>query len=88
MSKDEDRYCQVHPENEATAKCMKFNRRFCDLDFEPDAEQPAQCFSEGTYCEYRSQCLVWEKLRQRKRQLRQREQEGKEKFEEETGTEG
>ncbi len=72
---DKDRYCQNHPQNPVTARCLKFNRRFCDLDFELDAEEPARCLSEGTFCEYRSQCMVWEKLRERKRKLRKLQQE-------------
>ena len=64
--KDDNR-CQNHPDEEVTARCVRFDRRFCDLDFEPGAEDPAECLSEGTYCEYRDQCMVWAKVRERKR---------------------
>jgi hypothetical protein len=59
-------HCQNHPAEPVTARCVRFNRRFCDLDFAPDAAEPAECLSAGTYCEYRPQCLVWEKVRARR----------------------
>jgi len=65
----DDTHCQNHPDRDVTARCVRFNRRFCDLDFEPDANDPAECLSEGTYCEYRDQCVVWEKVRRRKRRM-------------------
>lgn len=69
----ENNQCQNHPDREVTARCVRFNRRFCGLDFEPDSPNPAECLSAGTYCEYRPQCMVWEKIRRRKRALRERD---------------
>jgi len=63
----DNEHCQNHPNKRVTARCVRFNRRFCDLDFR---EGDVECLSEGTYCEYRSQCMVWEKVRERKRQRR------------------
>ncbi len=64
---DKDR-CQNHPDQPVTARCLRFDRRFCELDFEEGGE--AECLSKGTYCEYRSQCMIWEKLRKKKRRER------------------
>lgn len=62
-------HCQNHPDREVTARCVRFNRRFCDLDFIP-GKKGAECLSEGSYCQHRSQCMVWEKIRQRRRRER------------------
>jgi len=59
-------HCPNHPDREVTARCVRFNRRFCDLDFEPGPDQ-AECLSEGTYCEFRSQCMVFARVKRRRR---------------------
>lgn len=58
--------CQNHPDEAVTARCIRFDRRFCDLDFALDAAHPAECLSAGTYCEFRKQCMVWAKARERR----------------------
>lgn len=62
----DDGHCQNHPSRSVTARCVRFNRRFCDLDF-GDAPETAPCLSEGTYCEYRGQCMVRAKINERRR---------------------
>jgi hypothetical protein len=66
-------HCQNHPDNEVTARCVRFDRRFCDKEFEPETENPAECLSEGTYCEYRDQCMVWAKARRRRKKAKEAE---------------
>ena len=57
--------CPRHPGSAVTARCVRFDRRFCEADF-AEAE-PVECLSAGTYCEYRKQCVLWERLRERRR---------------------
>jgi len=66
-------HCQSHPGQPVTARCVRFDRRFCDKEFEPGADEPAECLSEGTYCEYREQCMVWAKVRGRRRKEKEAE---------------
>ncbi len=63
--------CQNHPDQPVTARCVRFNRRFCDLDFE-SRDNPAVCLSPVAYCEYRPQCLVWAKSRARRKKQAER----------------
>jgi len=59
-----DAFCQNHPEREAVARCIKFNRRFCSECMESGE---AECLSPDSHCKYRPQCLVWEMARARRR---------------------
>jgi hypothetical protein len=65
----ENNHCQNHPDRAVTARCVRFNRRFCELDFE-SSDSPAECLSPVAYCEYRPQCLVWAKSRAREKRER------------------
>ena len=64
MSRDDN--CPNHPEFGVTARCVRFDRRFCDRDFET-RDQAAQCLSPKAYCEFRAQCLVWAKSKAKKK---------------------
>ena len=58
----DDDHCQNHPDQPVTARCARFNRRFCELDF-PGSGPEVECLSAGMHCEERPRCLIWEKLR-------------------------
>jgi hypothetical protein len=62
----DNEHCQNHPDQAVTARCVRFNRRFCELDFREGPEQ-ATCLSPTAYCEFRPQCLVWAKYRARRK---------------------
>lgn len=62
----EPEHCPQHPGREITARRLRFNRRFCDLDFEPGPDQ-TECLSEGAHCDYRSQCMVFARVKRRRR---------------------
>jgi len=76
MTADDQDRCQNHPNRPVTARCLRFNRRFCDLDFEEDFDPRVECLSEGTYCEYRDQCMVWAKIKQRRRREKRKKAPG------------
>ena len=63
---DENLSCPSHPEREVTARCVRFDRRFCELDFE--GTNQAECLSPTSYCEFRQQCLVWQRFRKNRKQ--------------------
>lgn len=68
-------YCQQHPEERASAWCLRYNRSYCARDFEEPGR--VECLSPGPFCKFRSNCLVWENLteEQRRKKLKETRQE-------------
>jgi len=70
---DKDK-CMVHPDRPVAARCMRFNRRYCAECMENENE-PVECLSGRTYCEYRPQCMIYEIVKRRRRKQREAESE-------------
>ena len=61
-------HCRNHPERDAAAFCQKHNRGFCRECCDcPDGEHCAGCVDPARYCKYRTQCLIPEIVRERRR---------------------
>jgi hypothetical protein len=60
--------CRRHPEEEAKAVCEKFGVGYCRLCCDdPDLPEGCGCSSPRQHCKFRSQCLVWEMSRKRRK---------------------
>jgi hypothetical protein len=60
--------CRNHPDREAAAVCQKLGSGFCAECCEcPDAERCCGCLDPQVYCQHRTQCLIWEAARERRR---------------------
>lgn len=60
--------CRNHPEREAQALCEKHGAGFCaECCRCLDAERCCGCLDPRVYCAFRTQCLVWELSRERRR---------------------
>jgi len=60
--------CRNHPEQDATALCQKLGVGFCTACCA--CEETAACcgcLDPQVYCQFRSQCLVWELSRPRRK---------------------
>ncbi len=71
MTEVDQNHCPRHPDQSVVARCVRFNRRFCELCFQDPDDKP-ECLSEGTYCEYRSQCTLYERVKRRRREERRK----------------
>ncbi len=60
--------CRNHPDREAAAVCQRFDtgycRECCDC---PRAEHCAECIDPKNYCKFRTQCIIQETARERRR---------------------
>lgn len=60
--------CRNHPDRDATALCQKLGIGFCTECCRcPDAAACCGCLDPKVYCQFRTQCLVWEASRERRR---------------------
>jgi hypothetical protein len=60
--------CVNHPEREAGAVCRKHGRGFCAQCCEcRDTLRCCGCLDPKVYCAYRTQCLIWELSRERRK---------------------
>lgn len=60
--------CRNHPEREAVAVCQKLGSGFCaECCACRDALRCCACLDPQVYCAFRTQCLVWEHSRERRR---------------------
>jgi len=60
--------CRNHPDRPATALCQKHGTGFCAECCEClDAVRCCSCLDPEVYCTYRTQCLIWEHARERRR---------------------
>jgi hypothetical protein len=73
MAKNGDT-CPRHPGQPVVASCLRFDRRYCEIDFQ-DHAHPVECLSAGTHCSERSRCMVWARMKEEKR-LRRRQKRG------------
>jgi len=63
--------CKFHPEREAVALCEKFGVGYCQGCCEdPALPEGCTCSSPGQHCRFRSQCIVWERSKERRRRQR------------------
>ena len=60
--------CRNHPERPAAAICQKLGTGFCAQCCEcPAAQECCGCLDPQVYCRFRTQCLIWENARERRR---------------------
>ncbi|HWR97142.1 MAG TPA: hypothetical protein VN317_01850 [Candidatus Methanoperedens sp.] len=60
--------CRNHPDRAAVVLCQKLGTGFCGECCEClRAEECCGCLDPKVYCQYRTQCLVWEMSRARRR---------------------
>lgn len=60
--------CRNHPDRDATAICQKLGTGFCAECCE--CGNPAECcgcLDPQVYCTFRTQCLIWEMSRERRK---------------------
>jgi len=61
--------CRRHADREAVAVCQKHRAGFCTECCEClDAQRCCECLDPKVYCQFRTQCLIWELARERRRQ--------------------
>ncbi|MGM0427600.1 MAG: hypothetical protein ACQEQ7_10230 [Thermodesulfobacteriota bacterium] len=58
--------CRNHPDREARFTCQKMNVGYC-LECLEDCEA---CTDPCGYCQFRSQCIIWEKCRKSEKRYR------------------
>ena len=60
--------CKKHPDREAIAICQKHQAGFCRECCEcRDSLYCCNCVDPKLYCRFRTQCLVWELSRERRK---------------------
>ena len=60
--------CRIHPEREALAVCQKHEAGFCrDCCECLNIDQCCECLDPKLYCKFRSQCIIWEMSRDRRK---------------------
>ena len=60
--------CRNHPDRAAAAICQKLSTGFCAECCEcPTAQSCCGCLDPNVYCQFRTQCLIWEIARERRR---------------------
>ena len=60
--------CRNHPGRAAAAICQKLGTGFCAECCEcPTATACCGCLDPQVYCRFRTQCLIWEGARERRR---------------------
>jgi hypothetical protein len=60
--------CRNHPDRAAAASCQKLGTGFCSRCCEcGDLAECCGCLDPQVYCAFRTQCLIWEMSRERRR---------------------
>lgn len=60
--------CRTHPHREAAAVCQKHESGFClECCRCLTADYCCVCLDPRLYCKYRSQCVIWETSRDRRK---------------------
>ena len=60
--------CRNHPDRDAAAICQKLGAGFCRECCEcRDVAACCGCLDPQVYCTFRTQCLIWEMSRQRRK---------------------
>ncbi len=60
--------CKNHPDQEAIAICQKHQVGFCEECCEcKDSKYCCNCLDPNLYCQFRTQCLIWELSRERRK---------------------
>jgi len=60
--------CRNHVDREAAAVCQKHAAGFCAECCEcRDALRCCACLDPQVYCQFRTQCMIWEHERERRR---------------------
>ena len=69
-----DDNCPRHPGQPVVAACLRFDRRYCEIDF-GDPDHPVVCLSAGTHCSERPRCMLWVRMKDEQRAKRRLEAE-------------
>ncbi len=60
--------CKIHPGRPAAALCQKLGTGYCTECCEcRDATECCGCADPKVYCQFRTQCLIWDQSRGRRR---------------------
>jgi len=63
--------CKNHPDREAIGVCLKHETGFCLECCEClNIDECCECLDPKLYCSFRSQCIIWERSKERKRKDR------------------
>jgi len=61
--------CRNHPERDAIATCQKYETGFCEECCEClNIDYCCECLDPKLYCKFRTQCLIWEMSRDRRKE--------------------
>jgi len=61
--------CRNHPDREAIATCQKYETGFCEECCEClNIDYCCECIDPKLYCKFRTQCLIWEMSRDRRKE--------------------
>ncbi len=55
--------CRYHPDREASVVCQKMGTGYCESCMDAGVD----CIDPTAYCKFRTQCMVWELEKERKR---------------------
>ena len=60
--------CKNHPERDAVGVCQKHETGFCQDCCEClDIDDCCDCLDPKLYCKFRTQCVIWERSRDRRK---------------------
>jgi hypothetical protein len=60
--------CRNHPDREAIGVCQKHETGFCEECCEClNIDDCCDCIDPKLYCKFRTQCIIWEKSRDRRK---------------------
>jgi len=66
--------CRNHPDQEAIGACQKHETGFCQECCEClNIDECCECVDPKFYCKFRTQCIIWEMSRDRRKREVDRE---------------
>ena len=71
--------CRKHPDREAIGVCQKYETGFCQECCEClNIDHCCECIDPEAYCKFRTQCMIWEMSRDRRKKRIDKEMGDKE----------
>lgn len=69
--------CRKHPDREAIGVCQKYETGFCQECCEClNIDHCCECIDPKAYCKFRTQCMIWEMSRDRRKRRIDKEMGG------------
>jgi hypothetical protein len=74
---EDEMNCRKHPDREAIGVCQKYETGFCQECCEClNIDDCCECIDPKVYCKYRTQCMIWEMSRDRRKRKIDKEMRG------------